>query len=83
MLGLIYINVCGPITIHAMNGYTCFYHLWSYYIWSCVFDKSLNYLKDLNNLKIKLKYKIQNEKILRYFNWIDVVNTSTKIFKII
>jgi hypothetical protein len=46
-----------------------------------VFDENLNYLKGPKNSKIKLKNKL--ERVLLYFDWIEGMDTSTSIFKII
>jgi len=58
-----------------------FHHWWPYRIWSCVFDENLNHLKGLKNSDMKLKNKL--ERVLTYSNQIEVVNTSTRIFKIV
>jgi len=58
-----------------------FHHSWPYQIWSCVFDENLNHLKCSNNSDMKLKNKL--EKVLIYSNQIKMVNTSTRIFKIV
>jgi hypothetical protein len=79
LLGLIHTDVCGPMMIHAIGGYTYFitfiddHSRYDYVYLIIIIKTSLNHLKSSKNSEIKLKNKL--ERASKYFHQIEVVNT--------
>jgi len=80
LLGLIHTNIYEPIMIFAMDGYTCLIsddHIGHDHVYLI----KVSIIWKVQIIEIKLKKKL--ERVLIYFNRIEMVNTSAKNFKII
>jgi Tfp pilus assembly protein PilO len=77
LLGLIHTYVCGPMMIRVIGGYTYFIiftddHSKYDYVY-LIKKTSINHLKNSKNSEMKLKNKL--ERVSKYFDRIEVVNT--------
>jgi hypothetical protein len=82
--GLIHTDICEPITIYVIVEYIYFISFINdkfRYGYVYLMKQSVNHLKGSKDLEIKLKNKL--ERVSKYFDLIEVVNTWDKYFKII